>query len=130
MSFDSESGHWYDREAKSAYTTNNRPTTLRDARKLNLVPVCDHCAECPGQKPALTNWLVTQASLAALTGTRREGESDTVYIARVLADSKKQVIDAANEGSRIHDAIRTLVPGNVCTGAILAACRSQQGLPS
>ena len=92
-------------KARSAYTINNRPTTLRDARKLNLVAVCDHCAECPGQACPDQLALVTQGILAALTGTRREGESDTDYIARVLADSKKQVIDAANEGSRIHDAI-------------------------
>ena len=102
--------HWYDRSGKPAYQTNGRDTTLRDARKLGLVPSVTTVLSCVA-KPALTDWMVKQGVLAALTGTRTDGESDDAYIARILADSRQQAIDAANEGSRIHDACENLVKG-------------------
>jgi len=31
-------GHWYDKDGNPRHITNGRATTLRDARKHNLVP--------------------------------------------------------------------------------------------
>lgn len=102
------SEHWYDRTGKPAYTTNGRDTTLRDARKLGLVKSVTTILNVVS-KAALTQWMVRQGIMAALTGTRQAGETDDAYIARILVDSRQQAIDAANEGTRIHDACETYV---------------------
>lgn len=107
------SEHWYTREGKSAYTTNGRDTTLRDARKAQLVPSVTTILGVIA-KPALETWKVNQGIMAALTGTREGGESDTDYIARILRESKQSAIDAANEGTRIHDACETYVKHGHC----------------
>jgi len=104
MSFDGESGHWYTRDGDPAYMTNGRGTTLRDARKLLLVPSVTTVMNVVA-KPALTNWLVDQGIMAALTMPRIDGEAEAAYIARIKLDSRAQAKAAAEEGSRIHDAI-------------------------
>jgi len=90
--------HWYGRDGSSQYDAD-----LRVARKQGLVPSVTTVLQVM-DKAALTNWLVTQGILAALTGTRLDGESDDAYIARILKDSKAQAQAAAEEGTRIHDA--------------------------
>lgn len=107
------SEHFYTREGKPAYTTNGRDTTLRDARKLGLVKSVTSFLNVVA-KPALTRWMVTQGIMAALTGTRQAGETDDAYIARILTESKQSAIDAANEGTRIHDACETYVRDGHC----------------
>lgn len=107
------SEHWYTREGKTAYTTNGRDTTLRDARKLGLVKSVTTILNVVS-KAALTKWMVQQGIMAALTGTRMSGETDEAYIARILTESKQSAIDAANEGSRIHDACETYVRDGYC----------------
>ena len=97
--------HWYSRETGGpAHFTNGRATTLRDARKVGLVPSVTTVLNIL-DKPALTNWKVEQAILSALTMPRDPLESDQDYLARIKRDSVQQAKDAAEEGSRIHDAI-------------------------
>lgn len=104
-----ESQHWYSREGVPCYEQVTgkgglRPTDLRDARKLGLVPSVTTVLSVLA-KPALTNWMVDQAILAALTLPRVDGETEDAYIERIRADSKAQAKAAADEGTRIHDAI-------------------------
>lgn len=108
--------HWYTRTGESAYSTNGRDTTLRDARKLGLVPSVTTVLSVM-HKGALVDWLVKQGIMAALTGTRTENETDDAYIARILRESKQQAIDAADEGTRIHDACEHYVKTGVCPDA-------------
>ena len=63
----SESQHWYDRNGTPAYSViakNGvpRPTTLRDARKLNLVPSVTTILNVAA-KPALEAWKLNQICL-------------------------------------------------------------------
>jgi len=108
------SEHWYDRQGKTAYQIDGKNTTLREARKYGLVPSVTGVLGVIA-KPALVTWMVNQGIMAALTGTRLENEPDEAYIARVQADSKRQAIDAANEGSRIHDACETFLRDGRCS---------------
>lgn len=98
------SEHWYDRSGAAAHSTNGRATTLRDARKLGLCPSVTTVLGIL-DKPALTEWKVRQGILAALTLPRNESEPEETYLARILIDSKQQAQSAADEGTRIHDAI-------------------------
>ena len=110
MSHAAESTHWYDRTGKPAYTVkakagHDRPTTLADARKLALVPSVTTIIRC-ADRPGLTNWMVDQAILAALTLPRNDGEPEADWIKRVKQDSKEQARKAAERGTEIHAAIQ------------------------
>ena len=112
----SESGHWYTRDGVPMYTvmgkTTGKPrnTTLRDAREFNLVPSVTTILNIAA-KPALTNWLQEQVLLAALTLPRAEDEPESVYIKRIMEDSKTQGRDAADLGTDIHAAVQGFYEG-------------------
>lgn len=112
----SEAGHWYTRQGEPMYTVMGkstgkpRNTTLRDARELNLVPSVTTILNVAA-KPALTAWLQEQAILAALTLPRQEDELESVWLKRVLQDSKQQGKDAADLGTDIHAAIQGFYEG-------------------
>ena len=115
-----ESGHWYTREGDPMYTIMGkstgkmRNTTLRDARELNLVPSVSGIIGVAA-KPALTVWLQEQAILAALTLPRGEDELESVWLKRVLSDSKQQGRDAADLGTEIHAAIQGFYEGRTAS---------------
>lgn len=102
--------HWYSREGAPAYEVPTadgkrmRSTTIADARKLGFVPSVTTVLSVI-DKPQLTQWKVKQGILAALTLARGADEPDEAYLARVMADSQQQTKDAADEGTRIHNAI-------------------------
>jgi hypothetical protein len=107
--------HWYARDGKPSYEIESkggslRAVTLRDARTLGLVPSVTTVLNVI-DKPALTSWKVDQGILAALTLPKIEGEDDKAYLARIKSDSGQQVKDAADEGTRIHDAIEQAYKG-------------------
>ena len=99
-----EAGHWYDKEGKPAYTQIvasgkrkglERPTTIRDARKLGLVPSVTGVTGIL-DKPALTHWMCKKAVERALAEERGvEYMEDT----------------AAERGSQIHGAIEEWIAG-------------------
>jgi hypothetical protein len=110
-----DSSHWYLPTGEPFYTVkakagHDRPVTIADARKVNAVPSVTTVLGIM-DKPELVTWRVKQGILSALTLSRNEGEGDDDYLARVMADSKKQVVDAADEGTRIHDALETSYKG-------------------
>ncbi len=114
-SHSSESGHWYSQDGEPRYTILGkngkiRNTTLRDAREHNLVPSVTTILGVAA-KPALTNWLQEQVLMAALTLPKREDELESVYIKRILEDSKTQGRDAADLGTDIHAAVQSFYEG-------------------
>jgi hypothetical protein len=116
----SESNHWYTRDGAPMYTVEaakggQRATTLRDARKLNLVPSVTTVLNVAA-KPALLAWMQKQVLLAALTLPRRPDEPEDEWIARIMDDSKEQGRAAADIGSEIHAAIQSFYEGTVYKG--------------
>jgi hypothetical protein len=100
--------HWYGRDGAPRYEVLAasglpRATTLSDARKRGYVPSVTTVLGVLA-KPALETWKVKQGILAALTLPRQPEECDDTYLARVLTDSQQQAKNAAEEGTRIHDA--------------------------
>jgi len=106
MSFNNESGgHWYKAPSgEPVYSIGDRGVTLRDARKIGAVPSVTTVLQVI-DKPALTNWLIEQAVLGALTLPKIDGEADSAWIARIKVDGRAGAKAAAEEGTRIHDAI-------------------------
>jgi len=105
----SESGHWYEKDGSPKYSIvgkngNERNTTLRDARKFDLVPSVTTIIKCAAA-PGLEQWKMNQVLMAALTMPRIDGEPEADYIARIMRDSKEQGRKAAERGTIIHGAL-------------------------
>ena len=105
----SESGHWYAKDGTPTYTIigangKERNTTLRDARKLNLVPSVTTILNVAA-KPGLMNWIQQQVLMAALTLPRKEGEPEADWIDRIMRDSKTATQEAADRGTQMHGQI-------------------------
>lgn len=119
-----ESGHWYDYKGDAQYTIigkngKERPTTLRDARKLFYVPSVTGIIGVAA-KPGLENWKIDQGISAALTLERLDNENDYEFLARVKADSKEQGMKAAEIGTIIHAQIEQGFQGKRETKPYLA----------
>lgn len=102
-------GHWYTRDGVPAYTMQkkdggDRLTNLRDARKHHLVPSVTTVFGIMS-KPALDRWKTFKTIDAALATPREDGESDKDYYDRILIRSNQETSEAADLGTKIHDAI-------------------------
>lgn len=110
-----ESVHWYQQDGAPQYTVkakdgSDRPTTLRDARSMNLVPSVTTILKVAA-KPGLEAWKQEQMLLAALTLPRQSGETEKDLIARIVADSKETAKQAADRGTRIHEEVESHFAG-------------------
>lgn len=104
--FSPDAAHWYGRDGVACHTVpslkgNPRPTTVRDARKLGLLPSVTNIIGVIA-KPELTSWLLEQAVTAALTLPRHPGESEDAFAKRVVADSQTTRDSAAEFGTAFH----------------------------
>ena len=104
----SGSQHWYTKDGTPAYTTigktGERATTLRDARKLGLLPSVTTINGMLS-KAGLDTWKQQQVLLAALTLPRQPDEPEADWLARVMQDSKATGREAAERGTAIHAVI-------------------------
>lgn len=114
-----ENGHWYYTDGRPCYEVEKAdgkgmtPTTLRHAKKMNLLPSVTTVLRCL-DKPALTAWKIEQAVLAVMTTPRLPIEADDAFIKRVLAVDKEQDKErdaAAQLGTDIHAAIEARING-------------------
>ena len=104
--FSPDAAHWYQRDGVACHTVPSlkgepRPTTLRDARKLGLLPSVTNILGVIA-KPELTAWLQEQAVMAALTLPRIAGETEDAFAKRVVADSQTTRDGAADFGTTFH----------------------------
>lgn len=113
MAYTSESGHWYTKDGRPAYEQPNaskpgqmRPTTLRDARKLDLVPSVTTILNIAA-KPQLERWKLNQVMMAALTLPPIDGESLKDFESRIWEDANQQSNDARDKGTEIHGYIES-----------------------
>ena len=109
-------GHWYDAEAKPRHTMplasgeGERNTTLRDARKYQLIPSVTTLLGLFA-KPGLERWKQDQILRIAFDNPAKLDESFENYASRCLVLHEKPVEDAASFGTRIHDAIEKFFEG-------------------
>lgn len=119
---ESESGHWYRLDGAPAYRTVGtngveRNTTLRDAKKLGLVPSVTTILGIVA-KPGLNNWLQQQVLLAALTLPRIDGESEENWLTRVMSDARSTGREAADRGTRMHGCLEQYFDGNTSNAPV------------
>ena len=111
----SESGHWYTKSGESAYTVRGangqeRPATLRDARKLGLLPSTTGIIR-QLSSAGLDLWKQQQVLLAALTLPRLPDEPEADWLKRVMQDSRATGREAAERGTAIHALIQSWFEG-------------------
>lgn len=105
-----EGAHWYTADGAPAYDqptrdgTGTRRTTIRDAERLSLLPSVTSVLGVMA-KPGLDTWKMKKVAEAALANPKTPDESVDYWVARVVEASKGEVQQAADLGSRIHDAL-------------------------
>lgn len=87
-----------------------RPARVDDAIKAGAVPSVSTVIKTAA-KPSLTNWLVTQGIMAALTLPRIDGETLEAFAERAMQDSQEQSKKARDKGTEIHAAIELSLKG-------------------
>lgn len=114
-----DSSHWYAQDGTPMYTViakgsgQPRPTTLADARKLNLLPSVTTILRIL-HKQGLVDWLIEQACLAVLTTPRHVDEPLDAFVERVLHTDRVQDEEsqkARDRGTEIHQAIEDYFQG-------------------
>ena len=106
----SKSQHWYDREGNAVFEVAKakgggmRPTTIADARKLNLYPSVTTVLSVLA-KPSLDDWKLQQVAERAYSNPPQDGEEVSAYSRRIIDGAFEQVSDAADLGTRIHAGI-------------------------
>ena len=118
----SESNHWYAKDGTPMYTVpaksgEQRATTLRDAKKMGLLPSVTTIMKSAAS-PGLEAWKLNQMMLAALTLPRVDGESEESFIKRVQVDSREQARKAAERGTEVHAAIERFFDGQIQADAL------------
>jgi hypothetical protein len=116
-----ESSHWYHRDGTACHevigksTGLPRPTTVADARKMNLVPSVTNILGMKA-KPALTTWLQDNAIRAALTTPQNPGEPEEQWHSRIAEESDRIGREAAEWGTLLHEQVESYAT----TGAFTA----------
>lgn len=110
-------GHWYTALAEPRHTmpradgSGERNTTLRDARKHRLIPSVTTLLGLFA-KPGLDRWKQDQLLRIAFDNPAKPDESFVNYADRCLVMHEKPVEEAADFGTRIHDAIEKFFEGD------------------
>lgn len=109
-------GHWYTVTGKAAHTQpkakgdGERPTTLRDARKFNLIPSVTTILGVFA-KPGLERWKMKSIAEVAFDLPRIDGETSDKFAERCMVKQQAPVEEAADFGSQVHDAIEKYFEG-------------------
>lgn len=119
--------HWYSQDGQPAYEVPNkskggmRPTTLSDAKKLDLSPSVTTILGIL-DRPGLNRWLETQVLNSALTLPREPNDTDEIYMAKIRQDAKELSTLARDEGTRIHDALESVFKDRVVDQRYRSLC--------
>lgn len=109
--------HWYTQEGDSCYevqkadNSGTRATTLRDARKLKLVPSVTTILQTVA-KPGLERWKQDQILEAVLkSGLSLANKDVNQWKGMIVGMSKEQGDRAAKRGTEIHDKLEAYYIG-------------------
>jgi hypothetical protein len=110
------SSHWYKADGEPCHAVpkvkgdGTRPTTIKDARQLGLFPSVTNILGVIA-KPGLDKWKLKQVAGAAFRSPTDGKESLEYYCDRIIEAAFGQVVEAADLGSEIHDALEKILEG-------------------
>lgn len=108
-------GHWYNKKGEPVYEVpcstkdGNRPTTIKDARKLDLVPSVTGIIDM-ASKDALITWKINQV-LDAAWKFRQTRIEEAQWKGMVRKQSQKISEDSAKLGNKIHNGLECRLQG-------------------
>ncbi len=108
--------HWYRDDGTPVHRLptsdgrGERPTTLRDARRLGLYPSVTGILGVLA-KPGLEKWKLDQVARASLRTPKMAEESEDYWCNRVRTAAFEQVEQAADLGTMIHGALEAAMAG-------------------
>ena len=107
--------HWYRATGEAVHKVptqsgGTRPTNIRDAMREHLLPSVTNILGVVA-KPQLETWKLNQVALAALKNPKQPGEGDEYWMRRIVEASKDTTVEAADLGSRIHEALEFATQG-------------------
>ena len=91
-----EDAHYYDKDGTPCHGT------LREARKRGAYPSVSTTISSVIAKPGLDFYKQSQAIAAARTLPKKEDESESDFVQRVIEDSRAEVKAAADRGTYVH----------------------------
>jgi hypothetical protein len=112
----SQGSHWYTLEGAPCHQVPKakggelRNATVADARKMGLFPSVTNILNVIA-KPGLDTWKLQQVAKAAFKTPPDGKESEEYFTDRIIESAFDQVVDAADFGSRIHDALEKVFEG-------------------
>jgi hypothetical protein len=104
-------GHYYCADGSPCFEVPNkskggmRPVTIRDCRKLNLLPSVTTVLSDVLVKDDLSDWKLREMAKAAHSNPAKSMEAVEQYQARLEDVAFKQVRDAADIGTNVHKAL-------------------------
>ena len=109
-------GHWYTTDGEPCYTVKGangkeRDTTLRDARKLNLIPSVTTITKATLAAPQLERWLQQQLLEHAYHMPPNGGESLDDWRGRVRQNHAIAGDTRLDFGTKVHDTLELLLRG-------------------
>ena len=108
-----DGGHWYYPDGRPCHTveradgSGERNTTLRDARKLGLLPSVTTITKIV-DNPGLSRWKQDRLVQACIDNPISPGENPDSYRERIKQAAQRTMIDARVFGSKFHAAVETL----------------------
>ena len=101
----SSSQHWYTMDGNACHRqSDGKPTTLRHARKQNLVPSVSGILGMI-EKPQLTKWKADMMVRKCIENPYKPGEAEQDYIDRMHGFAKQDKNEILGFGTRVHNAI-------------------------
>ncbi len=110
--------HWYFRNGFTCHQVQRKDgkglknTGIRDARERDLLPSVTNILSIKS-KPAIVDYKVKQALMAAATLPKIEGETEDAFMERVVVDMEAHQRAAAEFGTRIHKYCESIHQGIV-----------------
>ena len=121
-------GHWYDKDGNPRHITNGRATTLRDARKHNLVPSVSTVWGDMVNKPMLHRWKENGMMEAMYNGDGCINcDEENLFEARER--SARDVFyamqqDTQDRGTTVHDALEKKFKGEKIPAGFSEICNN------
>ncbi len=115
----SEASHYYAKDGTPVYEVPRargdgmRPTTLADARKLDLVPSTTKVIYDCYSSPGLKKYFKQQIVYACLTLPRTQGESEDDFAERAIKDAEEHARKARETGTELHAAIEEWIQNKI-----------------
>jgi hypothetical protein len=121
-----KSNHWYNLDGTPCHTINGHKTTLRDARKLNLIPSVTSVMSIMA-KDRVADWKVEEALKLAFSMTPAKGADFSVWAQAVLDASEAKQDATRDFGTKVHALFEHVLTTGKAPALFSPLCQGVEG---